>query len=118
MVDLKRLAQSLRFAFKGLKHTLLFHQNLKIHLTITVLALTLGLVFQISLAEWVSLLAAIFLVLVAEMINTAFEEVINLVKEDHSERARIAKDVSAGMVLLAAIFAVLIGAIVFLPHLR
>jgi undecaprenol kinase len=51
------------------------------------------------------------------MVNTALEEIINLVKEDHSERARIAKDVSAGMVLLATIFAVAIGIIVFTPYI-
>jgi len=56
---------------------------------------------------------ATFLVFAAEMVNTALEEVINLVKEEHSERARIAKDVAAGMVLLAAIFAVIVGVIVF-----
>lgn len=78
----------------------------------------LGILLKISPLEWVAVLMAIFLVLVAEMINTSIEEITNLVKEDHHERARIAKDVSAGMVLLATIFAVLIGAIVFLPHLQ
>ena len=53
----------------------------------------------------------------AEMINTALEEVINLIKEDHNARAQIAKDVSAGMVLLATIFAVVVGLMVFLPYL-
>jgi len=77
----------------------------------------MGLYFRISSLEWFGISVAIFLVLVAEMVNTALEEIINLVKEDHSERARIAKDVSAGMVLLATIFATLIGIIVFLPYL-
>ncbi len=76
-----------------------------------------GALLKISFVEWVAILVAIFLVLMAEMINTALEEIINLVKEDHNEKARIAKDVSAGMVLLAAIFAVMIGLIVFIPHL-
>lgn len=117
MLDLNRLAKSFRHAGRGLIHTLLFHQNLRIHLVVGIAAVTLGILFEISALEWVAILVAVFLVLVAEMVNTALEEIINLVKEDHSERARIAKDVSAGMVLLAAVFAVLIGAIVFLPHL-
>ena len=83
----------------------------------TVLVIGLGVYLQLSPLEWLGILVAIFLVLVAEMINTSLEEITNLVKEDHHERARIAKDVSAGMVLLATIFAVLIGGIVFLPYL-
>src|SRR3990167_7953721 len=98
-------------------HTLFFHQNLRIHLAAAFRSIALGIYFQISSREWFGILVAIFLVLVAEMINTSLEEIINLVKEDHHERARIAKDVSAGMVLLATIFAVIIGMVVFLPRI-
>lgn len=118
MLDLNRLEKSFRHARRGLIHTLLFHQNLRIHLAVAVTAVALGILFKIPALEWVAILVAIFLVLVAEIVNTALEEIINLVKEEHHERARIAKDVSAGMVLLATIFAVLIGAIVFIPYLR
>ncbi len=117
MVDLVRLLKSFRHAGRGLAHTLFYHQNFRIHLLAAAIAAAFGLYFRISSAEWLGILIAIFLVLVAEMVNTSLEEIINLVREDHHERARIAKDVSAGMVLLAAIFAVLIGAIIFLPYL-
>ncbi|MEX0587250.1 MAG: diacylglycerol kinase family protein [Patescibacteria group bacterium] len=116
MVNLIRLAKSFRHAWRGLIHTLFYHQNLRIHLTVAVVAAVLGLYFQISSFEWFGILVAIFLVLVAEMINTSLEEITNLVKEDHHERARIAKDVSAGMVLLATIFAILVGLAIFLPR--
>lgn len=118
MFNLSRLSKSFRHAGRGLIHTLIFHQNLRIHLALAGTAVALGILFKIPALEWVAVLVAVFLVLVAEMVNTALEEIINLVKEDHSERARIAKDVSAGMVLLATIFAALIGAIVFIPYLR
>ena len=117
MIHANRLIKSFRHALRGLKHTLLFHQNLRVHVIVSFLAIGLGILLKISQIEWVVIVAAIFFVLVAEMVNTALEEIINLVKEDHSERARIAKDVSAGMVLLAAIFAVMIGLIVFIPHI-
>jgi len=117
VVDLLRLRKSFRHAWRGLIHTLFFHQNLRIHLTVALAALVLGILFKISPLEWVAILIAIFLVLVAEMVNTSIEEIINLVKEDHHERAQIAKDVSAGMVLLATIFAVIIGMVVFLPEI-
>ena len=118
MINSQRIVKSFRHAWRGLIHTLFFHQNLRIHITIAVIASVLGIILKISSLEWVAILIAIFLVLVAEMVNTSIEEIINLVKEDHHERARIAKDVSAGMVLLATIFAVVIGLIVFLPYLK
>jgi len=117
VVNLSRLLKSFRHALRGLRHTLFFHQNLRVHVVVAVLAVALGLLLKIPAIEWAVVAAAIFFVLVAEMVNTALEEIVNLVKEDHSERARVAKDVAAGMVLLATVFAVVIGLIVFLPYL-
>lgn len=117
LINFRRLNEALHHAFRGLCHTLFFHQNLRVHIFVAVIAATLGIIFKITTIEWLAVLVAIFLVLVAEMVNTAIEEVINLVKEEHSERAKIAKDVSAGMVLMAAIFALIVGVVVFLPHL-
>jgi diacylglycerol kinase len=117
MVHVGKLIKSFKHALSGLKHTLIFHQNLRVHVIVGFLTVLVGLILKISKIEWVVIVAAIFFVLIAEMINTALEEITNLVKEDHSERARIAKDVSAGMVLLAVIFAVVIGVVIFIPYL-
>lgn len=114
MVELPRLKRSFRHALHGIRHAFLYHQNLKLHAIAAVGIIFLGTASRITYFEWVAVLLAIFLVFAAEMINTAFEEVINLVKEEHSEQARIAKDVAAGMVLLAAIFAVVVGVVVFI----
>lgn len=102
---------------RGFVHAFLSHQNLRLHLIIAAVVVVIGFLLKISTAEWGMLLVAIFLVLITEMINTAFEEVINLVKENYSERVKIAKDVSAGMVLLAAAFAVVTGLLVFIPYI-
>lgn len=118
MIDFSRLIKSFGHALRGVRHAFLYHQNLKIHSLALAIILLLGFLLRISYFKWIALLLAAFTVFAAEMINTALEEVINLVKEEHSERARIAKDVSAGMVLLAALFAVAVGAIVFLPLLK
>lgn len=58
----------------------------------------------------------IALVICAEMINTAIEEVVNLLVNEHRKEAKIAKDVSAGMVLVTATMAFVIGLIIFVPH--
>ena len=51
------------------------------------------------------------------MINTAIEEMVDLIVQEHREQARIAKDVAAGMVLVTAIGSLVIGAVIFLPHI-
>ena len=113
MINFSRLAKSFKHAVHGLRHAFSYHQNLKIHSVLWVIVVFLGIILKLSYFEWIAIFLATFLVFAAEMVNTALEEVINLVKEEHSERARIAKDVAAGMVLLAAIFAVIVGVIVF-----
>lgn len=114
MIDWPRLGRSFLHAARGIRHAFLFHQNIRLHTVAAIAVILLGIDLKISPLKWVALLLAAFLVIAAEMINTAFEEIINLVKEEHSERARVAKDVAAGMVLLAAIFAVIVGVIVFI----
>lgn len=117
MIDFSKLKRSFRGAFEGLSHAFFRHQNLRIHLILGFGAILLGIILRISYLEWVAVLLAIFLVFATEMINTALEEIIDLVKENHSQQAKVAKDVSAGMVLLAALFSLIVGVLVFLPKL-
>jgi len=117
MIDIPRLKQSFRHAFRGLRHAFFYHQNLRIHAFLAALAIILGIALKLSPLEWTAILVAIFLVFAAEMINTAFEEVLNLVKTEHDGRIQIAKDVSAGMVLLVALFAVIVGTVILIPKI-
>ena len=118
MIKILRLLKSFKHALRGLNHTLFFHQNLRIHSLVASAVILSGWILEISPIEWAVVTAAIFFVLVAEMVNTSIEEVIDLVKTEHHEKSRIAKDVAAGMVLLATIFAVVVGLIIFLPYLK
>lgn len=77
-----------------------------------------GLILQLTINEWLWLMLAIFLVLIAETLNTIVEAVVDLVVgQTYHELAKRAKDVAAGGVLLAALFAVIVGALVMLPAL-
>ncbi len=67
--------------------------------------------------EWCILVLMICLVLVLELINTAIERCVDLVTKDYRELARVAKDVSAGAVLVASMFSVVIGILIFLPKI-
>lgn len=74
-----------------------------------------GIYYQITLVEWLACLCCFGLVIMAELFNTALETVVNLVSPEKNELARKAKDISAGAVLIAAIFSAIIGLIIFLP---
>jgi len=111
------LFKSFKFAFSGLKTAILKGRNFRIQLTIGIVAVTLGIVYKISSFEWLDLILIIASVLILELINTAIEEVVNIVSPEIQERAKIAKDVSAGAVLIASIASVFIGAFIFLPKI-
>lgn len=104
-------------AFSGLKYAFSTQPNFRIHLGATLLMLGLAWFFQISRLEFLILLFTITLVLIAEMINTSLEAATDLLTPEYQSQAKIAKDVAAGMVLLAAILSVIIGLVIFIPYL-
>lgn len=117
MSRLKEHSISVKHALDGIIYTFKTQPNFKIHTIFAVLALAASTYFQISAAEWAVVIFVIGLVLVAEMINTSIESVVDLATEQFHEKAKVAKDVSAGMVLVTAIMAVLVGIMVFVPHI-
>lgn len=73
--------------------------------------------FRIDVIEWVAILFAIGFVLTTEIINTALENICDLISKERNERIKTIKDLSAAAVLISAITALVIGIIVFLPKL-
>jgi diacylglycerol kinase (ATP) len=109
--------KSFRDAFRGIGFAIRTQKNMHIHLIATGLVLALGFCFSISKTEWALLTFAIGLVLVAETFNTSIEKLSDCITKDYDKNIGIVKDVAAGAVLLAAIFAVGIGLLVFIPYL-
>ncbi len=109
--------RSFAHAWDGVIYALRTQRNARVHLAAAAGALTLGVALHISALEFALLLLAIMAVLVAELFNTVAEAVVDLVTSEYHPLARIAKDVAAGAVLLCALFAVVIGLLVFGPHL-
>src|SRR5260221_8734321 len=112
-----KILHSFQYALKGIRHGLK-GINMQVHVGAMVLVLILGVVLKISGSEWAILLLCIGLVLMAELFNTAIEELCNGVHAINKEAYQymgIPKDVAAGAVLVAAIFASLVGIFVFLP---
>jgi diacylglycerol kinase len=110
-------AQSLKYAGNGIKHAFWTQRNIRIHLSIAAIVIISGLFLNISTFEMVALLLSICFVIMSEMINTAIEEVVNLVVKEHRQEALIAKDVAAGAVLFSAFCAIITGLLIFIPHL-
>ena len=109
--------KSFRFAFEGIGYVFLTQKNAQIHLIIIILVLALAFWLAIPLRDLALILLTIGMVLGAEFINTALEEIINLVSPGQHPLAKTTKDVSAGAVLLLAIIAVLIGILILGPPL-
>lgn len=111
------LAASFRYAFAGLRYLLRSQRNARIHVGLALAVTMLGLLINISRVEWLALTLAITMVIVTEGMNTAIEAAVDLAAPDYHPLAKIAKDVAAGMVLITAFASVVVGLIVFLPHL-
>lgn len=114
---MKGLIRSFACALAGLGYVIKTQRNMKIHLLAAVLAAAGGFYLKISRSEWGLLFITITLVLVAETVNTALEKAVDLVTREYHPLARLAKNMAAGAVLLAAINAVIMGFIIFYPHL-
>lgn len=109
------LSKSFYHAFRGIGEVLPKERNLKIHLTIMALVIISGIVFKISITEWLICTILFGMVISLELVNTAIEKTVDICMPEINEQARIAKDVSAGAVLIGAITSALVGIIIFLP---
>ena len=113
----KRIPRSFGFAFEGLLTLLRTQPNFWVHLAAAALALLLGLLLSLPPAEIALVVFAIALVLIVESFNTALEALCDLVSPTYHPLVKRAKDVSAAAVLIAALAAVAIAALLFLPRL-
>lgn len=116
MDDNKSLAKSFGYAFCGFCHAFRFNRNLRIHFVVALLVIALSIYFKVTPFEMSILGIMILLVISSEMINTSIEEMVNLITNEHKKEAKIAKDVAAGMVLVASMGAIIIGLLIFTPY--
>jgi diacylglycerol kinase len=112
----KRLA-SFRFAWAGLKYIISAERNAWIHLAATMLALVLGILVGLNASEWLWIVLAIGWVWTAETFNTAIERLADAVTMERDDRIKAVKDMAAAGVLVSAVGALVIGVIIFVPHI-
>jgi len=116
-VRAENLLKSFVYAFSGIWYSIRTQRNAKIHIVITGILLSLAIFLKSSTTD-IALLALTFgVIFAAEMVNTAVESIVDLVSPDFHPLAKIAKDVAAGAVLVAAIAEASVGFLVLGPPL-
>jgi diacylglycerol kinase (ATP) len=116
-MKVKKLVDSFNYAIEGIIYSIRTQRNMKIHMLATIIVLTATFFYDLSKVELLIITITITLVIVAEMINTAVECAIDATTNFYHPLAKIAKNVSAGAVLVTAINAVLVGYVVFWDRL-
>lgn len=113
----KKIINSFKYAFEGIKSSLKTERNIKIHFSMMVLVIVAGILLDISTYEWMICIILFGMVIGGELINTAIEEVTDLVTTEINPKAKLAKDIAAGAVLIMAITSAIIGLIIFIPKI-
>lgn len=107
--------KSLRYAILGAYKLVTTEHSIMVQFSIGIIVTVLGIVFDITKTEWIFQTLAIGMVLAIEGLNTAVEKIADFIHPDHHERIGFIKDIAAGAVAFAAISAIIIGLIIYIP---
>jgi diacylglycerol kinase len=113
---LQRRSNALLNAWSGIRKAAADEDHLRIHLSAAVLAIFLCAWFAVTTFQWIFVLLCIVLVISLELVNSAIERLCDLLHPGEHPSIAYVKDVCAAAVLLACIFSVIVGSIIFIPH--
>ena len=116
-MNLFRMIQSFRDAAKGVAYVFVNEQNFRFQTFSSLVVVLVSWYVGLSKSEWVVILLLIFLVMILELINSAVEKFADVLKPRLDLQVQTVKEIMAGMVLLASLGAILIGLVIFYPHL-
>ncbi|MEI8344116.1 MAG: diacylglycerol kinase [Candidatus Moraniibacteriota bacterium] len=116
--ELKKFLKSLKHAIDGLTYAVAHERNFRIELFVAILVLFLIFVFKVKNWEAIILILMIMWVLIAELINTVLERVMDILKPRIHPYAHLIKDLMAGAVLISSVVAIAVGVIIFYPYFR
>jgi undecaprenol kinase len=117
MQQIKQLKKSMQYAFFGLKHIIKREQNFRLQLIFAILVSGFGFYVKLTKNEWIAVIILISAVLILEIINSALEQVIDIIKPRLHGQVKLVKDMMAAAVLVTAMSALVIGLIIFYPYL-
>ena len=116
-VKSKKLINSFKYAIQGIFSSFKNERNMKIHIFIMFLVIISGIILKINKYEWIICILCFAIVISGELFNTAIETVVDMVMPYKNDKAKIAKDISAGAVLTLAIGAAIVGVIIFVTKI-
>lgn len=114
---MKKFLNGFYFAWKGISYSFSTQMNFRIHCLIALFVFCVGFYLTLNTVEWLWIIAATALVVIAELFNTAIETLVDLVSPEFNLKAGLIKDISAAAVMIAAFMALLIGVLIFLPKI-
>ena len=113
----KNFIEAWKKAFAGILYAIKSQRNVKIQLVIAIIVIISGIIIKFTITEWIAIIIVTMLVIITEVINTAIEETVNLCTKEYHPIAKIAKDTSAGAVVLAALTAVIVAILILIGRL-
>ncbi|OGW57488.1 MAG: hypothetical protein A2Z09_03810 [Nitrospirae bacterium RBG_16_43_8] len=117
-MPLRKWLKSADFAIEGILHAARTQRHLRYHFYSAAAVLLISYIFGVSRTEFMIISLSVIAVLLSEMFNTAIEAIVDIISPNHSEKARIVKDIAAGAVFLTAFGAAVVGYIVLSPYIR
>lgn len=116
-VKTKKLVNSFKYAIQGIIASFQTERNMKLHVLAMILVILLGFIVKLSRLEWEICIILFAMIISGELFNTAIETTVDIAMPQKNEKAKLAKDVSAGAVLIIAIGSLIIGIIIFMPKI-
>jgi diacylglycerol kinase len=118
MERLEQLKKSLQYALRGLGYVIRHEKNFQNELVAAILVVIAMFYFNLAKWETVLLFLVIMVTLIMELLNTVMERVVDMLKPSVHPYAKLIKDLMAAAVLVTSILAVVIGIVIFYPHLK
>lgn len=109
--------KSILIAVAGIRSFFSKEVHGRLHLILALIAIAISLICGLNSLEWLFILLSLTLVFISEMFNTCIERIMDYINKDYDPRIKIIKDIAAGAVLVAAIFAIIVAAVILLPKL-
>lgn len=111
----KRFLKSFKYSLDGLKYAYKNEQSMLVHLIVTIIAITLGILFKISNFEWIITIFLLSVTASLELLNTAIEAVCDMVTLEYNKLAKIAKDTASASVFFTSMLGAVSGLIIYVP---
>lgn len=111
------LIDRFRYAFAGLRYGVFKDKSVRFQCILACMAILAGFILRISPAEWLWVLLCITLVIMAEIFNSCLEKTVDYISLEHTEQAKIIKDMAAAAVLLVSVFALITACMIYIPRM-